>query len=674
MDEERANGFSLQDSVSELVDNAFDANSPSIIFAVIKILSSFVLLIFDTGDGIKDLMTLYSCSDKIIKKSEGKRGLKNRGHRGAVGALRGNSVKYVSRSADSTHSSTLDIALHDMFSSIDRTKTSIDRNIGSVDASKFFKNNVEMGLTDKMRTFLTECKNCSTYPEVNEFLESILLNKLDHYFLMAVCYSEKPHESELSHVMNSFRRTYAKDLLSGKQLKLYTLDIKYQYCLTTESAVPFLGNKSPKLSVQIEMYLPKSSFTSDGVIIDSTTGLIMKITIEENKMWFNDQHWDGKRDRATYSSFMNRDDYQSVSPPVMLEIVGQSSEEEKECNVTENGNPIEESRGILFNYNGRALGVPIKNKKWGASRNWGGIRAELICNSQVFAEKFLNIQTKKNSMNFDVMHKLIQSFLNLFFNTTILKHWADEIIDEQTGVTIKNRNDPILEWDIPEICRVLTGKKGTKRTKFSKPATLTAPIDVLVAAHVSVPSIVVVATPVPILTVKPSVVATIPVSKPSVVATIPVSKPSVVATIPVSKPSVVATIPVSKPSVVSSAAPKPPIVIAAKPPVSVPVPDLIQSDSDDDSESSEIETLQVSSPIIPPFITSTNQYVHSHTRMTSKSSKDFCKDYKEFIKYLSDNLEKIDELSSYNTSPASSSAWRHMLKIREFVAKFDLTQ
>ena len=60
--------------------------------------------------------------------------------------------------------------------------------------------------------------------------------------------------------------------------------------------------------------------------------------------------------------------------------------------------------------------------------------------------------------------------------------------------------------------------------------------------------------------------------------------------------------------------------------------------------------------------------------MTSKSSKDFCKDYKEFIKYLSDNLEKIDELSSYNTSPASSSAWRHMLKIREFVAKFDLTQ
>jgi len=460
MEEERdgANGFVYLDGVSELVDNAFDEGSETFRIASIQTPSEYVTLYLDEGKGLYDLMSLYSCGKKVVKKSEGKRGLKNRGHRGTTGSLRGRShIRYVSRPEGKTDPSTLTVDFKGLYGALDTAKKSDQRNLNVVEPHDFFKNSPGEGLTTKMRAFLQECLEHSTHDVIKTFLEGVLANTIPHYFLMAVCYPTMPeaHEEVIQDALEHFRRTYAIALESGKEIIFHPISPietipNAVYHLKKENALPFLGKDSASIGGDLCFYIPKSSFDEENNITDCHTGVVASFTVGEQTMWLHNTRIKTSAKKVPPSHMKDMNLVASMKWRLAVLSHGDEMKQKKD--------KVEKERGVSLVYVDRALGDPIFGD-WGARRNAGGVRCEVICSSQAGAEIFWSINTQKNKIKFTGLHPAMKAFLNLVVKNIIDK-WSF------TGIL---KGNSITSWDVDEVCSIMENPSAKRTTNLPAP-------------------------------------------------------------------------------------------------------------------------------------------------------------------------------------------------------------
>ena len=96
-----ADNMSLPDAVSESIDNAIDAGSPSF-FSYLTPADEdglHYLIILDFGEGLEDLYRLFNLGDQLLRRPENKIGLKNAGHMSMVKKFNPESVVYSSKVA-----------------------------------------------------------------------------------------------------------------------------------------------------------------------------------------------------------------------------------------------------------------------------------------------------------------------------------------------------------------------------------------------------------------------------------------------------------------------------------------------------------------------------------------------------------------------------------------------
>jgi len=472
MEEERdgANSFLTQHLHSEFIDNSYDADSQTVSIASVQHPDgSYTMIIYDEGSGVTDLMDLYSCGKHTTKKPDGKRGLKNRGHRGSVGALTGrDSLFYVSRPTGAARPSTLKVDMKGLYSANDRAKKGLTRDIGSVDASEFFVNNKGGGLTDEGREAIqalhdhsTEAlHDHSTEPQLKTFLDLVLTNKKSQYFLMAVNYRQIPanHERDIHDAIQSYCHSYALALEAGRQINFFASDPSQSIILSAKDAVPHLGNnKASHIGGKLMFWLPASSFDSDGQITDNQTGAVLQFTIGQRSLWlYANTKWVTMDCRISEGAMREppegMDKMRQASPPMIWRLAVISDEEEaaQKKALGAHLKKGDQLRGISLVFVDRSLGWTVYNPKWEHPRNVGGLRCEIICGDHVGAENFLRIQTQKHSMSFGVQHPMLQAFQNLLIGRTIISKYSH---------CNTLRGKAIELWNGDELCRLLENPK-----------------------------------------------------------------------------------------------------------------------------------------------------------------------------------------------------------------------
>ncbi len=460
MDEEgnKANGFTLTNCMSELIDNSFDAGSLTASFATIQLPDgTAVMLSFDCGHGVADPLDLYSVGKSVNKKQEGCRGLKNRGHRGTAGALTGrDDIQYITKRMGKEEASTLRVNYKGLYTALEKAKNSPSRDINMVDAREFFISSYCEGLTKKTADFLRALHDNTTYAVVKDFLKGVLDNSLDHFFMMAVRYSRMPdgYEDEMTVAMQSFCRTYTKALKSGLQIAYYPSGEEEAMILGAEDAIPFLGKNPVEIGGVIRFHVPKTSFSAEGTLTDSDN-IKLSFTVGGRTMWLHNMKWASFDCRFTEGAStelpVDIDDWVVITEMTWRAAVITGEEEEQQ-----KIDKVEKARGVSVIFVDRTLGNPIHNDKWGARRDMGGIRFELTCLSQVGAELFLHIQSQKNTMSFDILHPAMKAFLNLVVGRTIIKKWSN---DSDNG---RKRTEGVSEWNIDEFCRMLENPKAKR--------------------------------------------------------------------------------------------------------------------------------------------------------------------------------------------------------------------
>ena len=459
MDEEgnKANGFTLTNCMSELIDNSFDAGSRTASFATIQLPDgSAVMLAFDPGHGVADPLNLYSAGKAVPKKPEGCRGLKNRGHRGTAGALTGREeILYISKEKGKQEASTLRVDFKGLYTALDKAKNSLSRDINTVDARDYFKPSSCEGLTNKQTNFVMMLFENTIHADVKDFLKGVMENSLDHFFMMAVSYSSMPdgYEDEMKVAMQTFRRTYTKALESGLQIAYYP-SAEEPIILGAEDAIPFLGKNTAEIGGVIRFHIPNTSFSPEGVI-SSSDNVVLSFTVDDRVMWLHNMKWASFDCRFTEGASTEPpddiDDWKVIAEMTWRAAVITGEEEEQQ-----KIDKVEKARGVSVTFVDRALGDPIHNNKWGARRNMGGVRIELTCSSQVGAELFLHIQSQKNTMSFDILHPATKAFLNLVVGRTIIMKWSS---DSDNG---RKRTEGVSEWNIDEFCQMLENPKAKR--------------------------------------------------------------------------------------------------------------------------------------------------------------------------------------------------------------------
>ena len=459
MDEEgnKANGFTLTNCMSELIDNSFDAGSRTASFATIPLPDgTAVMLSFDLGHAVADPLNLYSAGKAVPKKPEGCRGLKNRGHRGTAGALTGRKeILYISKEKGKQEASTLRVDFKGFYTALDKAKNSLSRDINTVDARDYFKPSSCEGLTNKQTNFVLMLFENTIHADVKDFLKGVMENSLGHFFMMAVSYSSMPdgYEDEMKVAMQTFRRTYTKALESGLQIAYYP-SVEEPIILGAEDAIPFLGKNPAEIGGVIRFHIPNTSFSPEGVI-SSSDNVVLSFTVDDRVMWLHNMKWASFDCRFTEGASTEPpddiDDWKVIAEMTWRAAVITGEEEEQQ-----KIDKVEKARGVSVTFVDRALGDPIHNDKWAARRDMGGVRIELTCSSQVGAELFLHIQSQKNTMSFDILHPATKAFLNLVVGRTIIKKWSS---DSDNG---RKRTEGVSEWNIDEFCQMLENPKAKR--------------------------------------------------------------------------------------------------------------------------------------------------------------------------------------------------------------------
>jgi len=493
MEESRdgANGFKTIHTLAEIVDNGFDAGGSTVRIAAIQRPDDYTVIYYDKGTGVADLMSLYSCSKQVIKKNNGKRGLKNYGHRGSTGSMRDRQeIVYISRPATSSGAaarcSTLKVSFATMFEAIDRAKTSAGRDLNSVDARQFFQSTEGSGWTEETREIVQSLIVAADYEPVRADLSAMLENTEPQYFLMIVRYLRQPHnlEEEIRDAIRSFRLSYHKALEAGRRIEFYAKP-NPPVLLSLENAVDPLGS-NPRMGGEIEIRLPVSAFdVATGIIKDDRTGILLRFTIGdddyETQYWLTDTTW-SKFDRRTASGATSDEPeaWAAMKPVATMKyafsVVSKDDEEYHKKTLGTLLDKVGLLRGVYLVYIDHCLGMPLYNLKWESRNNAGGVRFEMVCDNQIGAEHFWRIQNQKHSSDFDQLHPMMQAFLNLVLGRTIIDKYSHY---KACHGDTKNSSPGVIEWDLDEFCELLENPKS------DRPAP--TPVSPTIIAHIADP-------------------------------------------------------------------------------------------------------------------------------------------------------------------------------------------
>ena len=439
-------------------------------------------MFYDMGHGVQDLMDVFGGGKKIIKKTNGQRGLKNRGGRGAAGAMRDRkSIIYVSKPADAPRSSTLTVDFEGLYAALDAAKMSESRDINIVKAHDFFHNTIGTGLTDEVCEVIQSLIVNADSEPVRADLTSVLDNSNPHYFLMLVRYKSQPPdlENSMREAIHSYSLFYHKALKAGRSIEFYTKSAP-PVILTAANTVDPLGSTKPRLYGLIEFRLPPTAFDAAGIIVN-TASATAHFTVENDDTaahyWLlPNTNWISGDKRTIAGGLIAAppgwDSMISVSTMTYeFSVVSKEEEEEQKKSLGTLMSKAEHLRGVYLVYVDRCLGMPIYSPRWEARRNAGGVRCEITCKEQVGAEHFWRIQNQKHSSDFEQLHPMMKAVLNLLVGRTV--------IDKFSNCTVcrgekKGENPGVTSWDFDKVCDMI--ENPVKKAYIPPPIPVHIPI------------------------------------------------------------------------------------------------------------------------------------------------------------------------------------------------------
>ena len=490
MEEERdgASGYQISHILSEIVDNSYDAESPTIHIATIQGNDGYYTVFYDKGHGAKDLMDVFGAGAKIIKKANGKRGLKNRGGRGAAGAMTDRkSIIYVSKPVGAVGCSTLTVDFEGLYAAIDAMKMSEDRDMNNINTAAFFRNTIGAGLTDKIRTLVQNVILNTGSEQIRADMSGVLDNSTPHYFMMIARYTSQPPalESAMRDAINSYRLFYHRALEAGRSLEFYT---ESPLILTGANAVDPLGSTKPRLYGSIEFRLPPTAFDAAGMIVNTAAATI-HFTVENDAVaanyWLlpNTKWTSGDRRTIEGALIAAPPEWELMIPVTRMtyafSVVSKEEEEEQKQSLGSLMSKTEQLRGVYLVYIDRCLGMPVYSPRWEGRRNAGGVRCEITCGGQVGAEHFWRIQNKKHSSEFEQLHPMMQAFLHLLVGRTI--------IDKFSNSGKKGENSGVSEWDFDKFCDMIENPAKRAYIPPPIPAPISLPLPLPLPLPLSLP-------------------------------------------------------------------------------------------------------------------------------------------------------------------------------------------
>jgi hypothetical protein len=432
------NGFKIVDVFAEFGDNAADARSRQLTVALIPEPDTLraTLLVFDTGDGARDLDSLYSIGSRVVKKVPPCRGLKNYGHRAAIGRLTPDNILHITRTAGAPRSSTLTFKLGELREMIAAAPTPCDYRAIDARVPALFGRSTG-GLTDEIRDQLIALRarmaaTPANYASAMAFGDSVLANTQPTFHAMVLTWEEAPatlHE-EIQAAFQSYRLSYYKALQEG---------FEFHY-LPPTPATPLHYGATDAIDP-----LGPPAWQRITCALEFRGEEMAQLTIATTQLWVTPTPSSLRITPSAPADWAAA----AVTGRATIAVAVVSSAEE-DCQKSLAGPLFEHRdnlRGLYVRYQDHILGPPLfPTVGWGAVRNAGGVRVEISTTEQAFAEDYLHIPAKKHSMTYSNLHPLLQALLTRLVKQVVIKKYSYYEVNRGCGVAA---------WDLVQFRQLL---------------------------------------------------------------------------------------------------------------------------------------------------------------------------------------------------------------------------
>jgi hypothetical protein len=440
------NGFEIVHVFAEFADNAADAHSRQLTVALLPEPGTLraTLLVFDTGDGAADLDSLYSIGNRVVKKTAPCRGLKNYGHRAAIGRLTPDNILHVTRTAGAPRSSTLTFKLGELREIIAAAPTPCDYRAIDARIPTLFGRSVG-GLTDEIRDQLTALRarmaaTPANYASAMAFVDSVLANTQPTFHAMVLTWEEAPatlHEEILA-AFQSYRLSYYKALQDGFEFNYLPPPAATPLHYRAADAIDPLGDAWPRITCALEF---RGEEMAQLTVATATapTATQLWITPNSSSLRITDVapiDW-------TAAAVTGR-------ATIAVTVVSSAEEDAQKALAGPLFEHRDDLRGVYVRYQDHILGPPLfPAVGWGAVRNAGGVRVEISTTDQAFAEDYFHIPAKKHSMTYSNLHPLLQALLTHLVKKVVIKKYSYYKVNGGCGVAA---------WDLNQFCQQLRGE------------------------------------------------------------------------------------------------------------------------------------------------------------------------------------------------------------------------
>jgi hypothetical protein len=477
-----ANGLSIPQAFSEWIDNSFDADATTSHTAYIPLPDGrTAIMIFDLGHGTDALFPLYGIGTSIRRKQGGNRGLKNYGHKAAMGRFAPDLVTHVSRTTTRPRSNTLIFKLGHLYAAIDDSNSSgqpvdyrrIDENV----LPFVIRATQNSGLTEEIRDTLTELRVAiagnPNYANADTFLTGVLSNTIPSYHGMVLEYSTAPDGmlAEIKDAILSYRLIYSHALIAGHSIELMAPDAADCIHIKAADAIDPLGPPAaPRIRANMQI-----RHSDDTTYIQFAPYVFSSETpFDITTFWFAHKHGDKLFYNGRTKSLPAEN--LSVSEPPGWNTMTIGADLTFACSVLsadadqqqkrEVGSSIFKSRedmcGVYLRLMDRYLGLPVFNTTdWTPKRNAGAVRIELETADAAVAERYLGVQTRKHCATYGGLAPALQLMLNWLVERVIITKYSSSKAD--TRVDKKKGTSPgVMDWNFSHFCSLIVNTSATE--------------------------------------------------------------------------------------------------------------------------------------------------------------------------------------------------------------------
>jgi hypothetical protein len=474
-----ANGLSIAQAFSEWIDNSFDAGALTSHTAYIPLPGGRVaLLYFDYGHGATELLPLYGIGASIRRKQGGHRGLKNYGHKAAMGRFAPDHVTHISRAAFSPRASTLIFNLGHLYAAIDKNKSSgqpVDyRRIDETIIPDVLRATQNTGLTEEIRDTMTELRTAiagdPNFANAETFLNGVLGSTILTYHGMFLVYATAPDGllEELKDAINSYRLIYNQALITGHAIELMA-PAENSIRIDRTNAIDPLGSPD-RIRAEIQI-----RHAADATYVQFSPYILSAgASTDAESFWF--KHAPGDKiffnGRTKYLPAENF--YVSTPPDWESMTIGGDltfacsvlSAAEDQHQKHEVGSSIFKSRedmcGVYLQLMDRYLGLPVYNAtEWTPKRNAGALRIELGTDDAATAERYMGVQTRKHCATYGGMAPALQLMLNWLVERVIIAKYSSYKADARADKK-KGTSPGVTEWSFPHFCRLIVNTSASE--------------------------------------------------------------------------------------------------------------------------------------------------------------------------------------------------------------------